>query len=60
MNAKIIQIVVMPGIAGTRPSLLALTEDGKIFKKSDCYADEANYWKEVPTEDFAKRRGNLI
>lgn len=61
MNAKIIQIVAIPETEETHAVVVALTEDGRVFKKM--VPDEDVWerpWVEVPTDNFVHRLGGLI
>jgi hypothetical protein len=53
MNAKIIQIAILPESEERWASLLALTADGRIFKKTMPGSDHSDRpWEEVLTKEF--------
>ena len=59
MNAKIIQLVIVPETAETRPALIALTENGQVFRKA-LSPDSEFPWKEIETKNFVYRGGTLF
>lgn len=61
MNAKIIQLAVMPETEEAWGALVALTEDGRVFQRlNDRGTTEPDKWKEIETKNFVHRLGNLI
>jgi hypothetical protein len=63
MNAKIIQIAVTPETEEQFGSIVALTENGQIFRRQlrpFKSTEEEIMWVEISTPGFVKRLGKLI
>lgn len=57
---KIVQLAVVAETEETYGALFVLTEEGKIVHKFTDRNAPHQEWKEILTEEFVKRRGDLI
>lgn len=60
MKTKIIQIAIAPESEEAYGSIIALTEDGKVFRRVLHGPEHERAWVEVETKDFVHRTGGLV